>query len=69
MRRVEVEIEECQVEKNGRPVPGVSATCGDCDHCVEVMGHGAAAESSALKRLQGSCPLRESNRYVILRNV
>lgn len=66
--RVEIEIEDTLVaEGRGAGSPGLSATCSRCDHCVETVGEGPAAEAILQQRLRRTCPLREQNRYFVPR--
>ena len=56
MRKVDVEIEE---------LPGCTvATCGDCDHSVEVSTEDPEGRHAVLEKLARTCPMREQNRYV-----
>lgn len=64
--KVEVEIEDTWLEKDGLQVTGMSATCSRCNHMVEVVGSDSPELRRALiTRLHLTCRLREQNRYVI----
>lgn len=58
MAKVECEIEETP--------DGVQATCGDCDHCVDIPKAKLTPEIQQLllAKLRSSCPNREYNKYV-----
>jgi hypothetical protein len=63
MRKVEALIEDALVSCKGKMVPGVSATCADCDHYVEVPYTEDKGASRALAKLRETCPMKERNRY------
>lgn len=63
--KVEVEIETTMTEgtKTRKSVPGTSAICGRCDHCVTVQGVDDEAPQRALRVLKQTCPNQEGNTY------
>ena len=61
MAKVECEIEEIQVEFNGRMIPGVMATCLHCDHAAEAGGRSDASVRRCLLKLRETCPEGEEN--------
>lgn len=65
MSRVEVKIEEVDLEnEDSREVPGVRATCQECDHEVESFGTSDRSRRRCLALLRDDCPLGEENYYV-----
>lgn len=64
-QRVKCKVEEVMVEgDNGRKVPGIQATCGDCGACREVFGRSDASKKAALAQLRENCEEAEGNFYV-----
>jgi len=65
MARVEVEIEETELEnEDGINIDGIVASCGRCDHEVEVFGQGLKSIRRACIMLREECPNGEENYYV-----
>lgn len=63
--RVECEVNEVELEnEQGRPVPGVEAICGECEHRTESFGTGEASIKRCLVLLREECPEGEKNFYV-----
>jgi len=63
--RVECEVEEVDVPKeNGRTIPGVRVTCGECGHSTESFGTGDGSIKRCLILLREECPRNEKNYYV-----
>lgn len=65
MAEVPCVIEEVEVEnESGRMVPGVMATCTECDHSVESFGTQGASIRRCLAVMREECPKGENNFYV-----
>lgn len=64
MSRVECDVEEVEIENDdGRPVPGVRATCSRCGHETESFGTGPDSVTRCLVLLREGCPEGEHNFY------
>lgn len=65
MERVEVKIEEVELDNDeGREVPGVRATCSECDHETESFGTGERSRRRCLALMREECPEDRENFYV-----
>ncbi len=65
MAEIECMVEEVEVEnEESRLVPGVMATCSECDHSVESYGTGGASVRRCLAVMRDECPRGENNFYV-----
>lgn len=62
--RVEVEIEEQQLQGSRGPVMGVVATCQECEHQVECFGTSERSVKRACMMLREECPMEQENFYV-----
>lgn len=58
-----VELVELENE-NGREVPGVVVTCGDCEHAEESYGQGEASVKRCLALMRQNCPEGGDNFYI-----
>lgn len=64
MARVDVEIEDEDLDGDHSTVEGIVATCSRCDHQVECFGRSQRSVRRALAMLRDECPEGESNFYV-----
>lgn len=67
MAKIEVDIEPTNVVQNGVAVPGLSGTCGDCDHTIEIAcgkENEEATERRLLCQFRLQCKLKERHTYV-----
>lgn len=65
MAQVECDIEEALIEHNGKSVDGLCATCGRCEHSVEVPGYDTDENRRKLKhKLRNECPEKQNHHYV-----
>lgn len=65
MAEIECMIEEVEIEnEDGRMVPGVMATCSECDHSVESFGTHDGSIKRCLAVMREECPKGENNFYV-----
>jgi hypothetical protein len=56
MARIVLEFEEVTLaDDDGRMVPGVRATCPECDECEESFGRGPKSRMRCLMRLKENC--------------
>lgn len=56
MARVELEFEEVKItNEEGRPQPGVRATCPECGDTAEAFGTGPRSRMRCLMRLKEDC--------------
>ena len=61
--RVEVSIEEGDVDTDIGSGYGLTVTCSRCGHSVEVLGTSDASERAACAILRETCPSEEDNWY------
>lgn len=65
MSRVTCSIEPADLDgDHGRTVPGVRATCSECDHQTESFGTGEGSRRRCLILMREECPLGKTNFYV-----
>lgn len=65
MAEVNCTVEEAFVQDNyGNEVPGVIATCGDCQHQTESFGTGEGSVRRCLALMREECPQDKRNFYV-----
>jgi hypothetical protein len=62
--KVQVEIEEIELEGDYAPVPSVCARCSRCGHETESYGTGTGSVKRCLVLLREECPEDENNFYV-----
>lgn len=62
--KVECEVENCDVEFQGRMIPGVVVICTQCDHAEEAGGRSDASVRRCLAQMRENCPEGENNFYV-----
>ena len=63
--RVECEVEETEdLNEEGRPVPCVTVTCGECGHATTSFGTSERSVKRCLALLREECPEGEENYYV-----
>lgn len=64
MAKVEVRFQQVTLHTdNGRPIPGLCATCTECDHQVEVFGVNPPSKRRACVMLSEECPRDDRNFY------
>ena len=62
--KVTVEIVEADLTNGeGKPIPGICATCGECGEQVEVFGRTERSYRRAMVMLNEECPNESSNYY------
>lgn len=63
--RVEVDVEEEELDGDYGPVQGLRLTCDRCGHEVEVFGTEEASAKRGAVMLREECPNGEDNYYVV----
>lgn len=65
LERVKCKVEEIEIEgDDGRKVPSVRVTCGECGHSTESYGRKENSIKRCLCLLREQCPEGKENFYV-----
>lgn len=64
MHKVDCTVEEVELENDeGRKVPGVTATCSQCDHKTDSFGRAENSVKRCMVLMRDECPMGEVNFY------
>lgn len=63
--KVDVEIDEEEIEGDYRTIDGLRLTCLRCSHTTEVFGRSVESAHRGALQLRDECPNGENNFYMV----